>query len=148
MNKEIIAKAEEIIAKKTGGGNKGYCVLALIDKDGYPTASTISISKANGIDWITFCTDIKSNKANRIQKCSFASVCFDTTDYNITLVGTIEILTDPKIKKEMWYMGLENHFEGPEDPNYCVLRFKTERYNLLIDWKEARGMQNSMDLIV
>ena len=29
---------------------------------------------------------------------------------------------------------------GPEDPNYCVLGFKTERYNLLVDWKEARGI--------
>jgi general stress protein 26 len=48
-------------------------------------------------------------------------------------------LTDPDVKKEMWYGGLANHFNGPEDPNYCVLRFKTQRYNLLVDWKEATG---------
>ena len=54
-------------------------------------------------------------------------------------VGTIEVLTDPVVKKEMWYGGLVNHFNGPEDPNYCVLHFKTERYNLLVDWKEVRG---------
>ena len=54
-------------------------------------------------------------------------------------LGTIEILTDAEIKKDMWYKGLENHFNGPEDPNYCVLRFKTNRYNLLIDWKEVSG---------
>ena len=39
----------------------------------------------------------------------------------------------------MWYEGLKNHFSGPDDPNYCVLRFKTERYNLMIDWKEVKG---------
>jgi len=139
MNEEIIARAGEIIAKKTGGGNEGYCVLALIDKDGYPTASTISASKAEGINRITFCTGLGSNKADRIKQCSHASVCINAIDHNITLVGTIEILTDPDIKKEMWYKGLEENFDGPEDPNYCVLLFKTNRYNLFVDWNEAKG---------
>lgn len=57
---------------------------------------------------------------------------------SFTKVG-VEVLTDPEIKSEMWYDGLANHFSGPEDPDYCVLRFKTKRYNLLVDWKEARG---------
>ena len=139
MNEEMIARAGETIAKKTGGGNEGYCVLALIEKDGYPTASTISASKADGINWITFCTGLESNKSDRIRKCNLASVCFNAIDHNITLVGTIEILTDPDVKKEMWYKGLEDNFTGPEDPNYCVLRFKTSRYNLFVDWKEAKG---------
>ncbi|MFT4144335.1 MAG: pyridoxamine 5'-phosphate oxidase family protein [Mobilitalea sp.] len=139
MINEIITRAGEIIAKKTGGGNEGYCVLSLIDDNGFPTASTISASKADGICWITFCTGIVSNKAERIKNCNHASVCFSSIDHNITLVGTIEILTDLETKKEMWYSGLNNHFSGPEDSNYCVLRFNTERYNFLIDWKEAIG---------
>jgi hypothetical protein len=28
---------------------------------------------------------------------------------------------------------------GPDDPNFCVLRFRTERYNLLVDWQQAQG---------
>ena len=139
MTNEIINRAGEIVAKKTGGGNEGYCTLSLMDENGFPTASTISASKADGINWITFCTGIGSNKAERIKKCNRASVCFSSIDHNITLVGKIEILTDLETKKEMWYNGLNHHFSGPEDPNYCVLRFKTERYNLLVDWKEAVG---------
>ena len=137
MNHEIIAKAGEIIEKNLGMGT--YCVLAQIDLEGYPTASTITASKADGINWITFCTGLGGTRTTRIDKCNRASVCFNADDYNITLVGTMEILTDPDTKNEMWYEGLENHFSGPQDPNYCVLRFKTERYNLLVDWKEARG---------
>jgi len=137
MNQEIIIKAGEIIKRNTGIGT--YCVLAQIDLDGYPTASTITASKADGINWITFCTGLVGTRTNRISKCNQASVCFNAGDYNITLVGKMEILTDSDVKKEMWYEGLANHFSGPEDPNYCVLRFKTERYNLLVDWKEARG---------
>lgn len=138
MSQEIIAKAEEIIQKRVGMGT--YCTMALIDFYGYPTASTITASKADGIKWLTFCTGIGANKPNRIRKCNLASICFNADDYNITLEGTIEIVTDPFVKKEMWYEGLANHFTGPEDPEYCVLLFKTERYNLFVDWKEARGI--------
>ena len=139
MREKVISRAGEIIAGKTGGGNEGYCVLVLMDNESFPTPSTISVSKADGIRWLTFCTGLGSNKAKRIAACSRASVCFATEDYNISLIGTIEVLTDPAIKKEMWYEGLGNHFTGPEDPDYCVLRFTTRRYNLLVDWDEAVG---------
>lgn len=139
MNDKVIAGAEEIIKRKSIGGNKGYCTLAIIGTDGYPTASTISISKSDGIRWLTFCTGIGPGKVERIKKCNLASVCINSDEYNITLVGTIEVLTDPDIKKEMWYDGLENHFSGPDDPGYCVLRFRTERYNLLVDWEATCG---------
>jgi general stress protein 26 len=138
MNEEIIVRAGEIIAQSKGEAS--YCALSLIDLDGYPTASTVSVAKSNGINWLTFCTGTCSPKIERIKKCNRASVCLNSLEYNITLVGTIEVLTDPDVKKEMWYDGLLQLFSGPEDPNYCVLRFKTERYNLFVDWKEARGI--------
>lgn len=138
MNEEIISRAGEIVAQNTG--ERTYCALALIDLDGYPTVSTITASKADGINWLTFCTGLGSDKTDRIIKCNNASVCFNSNEYNITLVGTIDIITDQDVKKEMWYGGLVNHFSGPQDPIYCVLRFKTERYNLLVDWQEAQGI--------
>lgn len=55
MNETIIAKASEIIKEK------GYCALAQIDVDGYPTVATISPSKMEGIKWMTFCTGRESN---------------------------------------------------------------------------------------
>ncbi len=138
MSKELILKAEEIVAQNTR--DDSYCVLALIDAKGYPTASTITVSKAKGIERLTFCTGVESNKAKRIANSNRASVCFNKDGaYNVSLVGTIEIITDPDVKKEMWYDGLVNHFSGPADPNYCVLQFITERYNLLVDWQGAEG---------
>ena len=143
---EVIAKAGEIVEKSTvhqsPKGIEPYCALALIDANGYPTASTITPVKADGIKWITFCAGLRGNKAKRIEKCNRASVCFNTNGaYNITLVGTVEILTDPAIKQEMWYEGLENHFKGMDDPDYCILRFHTQRYNLfflsLVDGQTA-----------
>lgn len=138
MNNEIIARAGEIIAQNTGCN--GHCVLALLDAEGYPTASTISPAKTQGIEWLTFCTGLTANSAQRSQACNRACVCFSTGEYNISLVGEVEVITDAAVKREMWYDGMEQHFSGPEDPNYCVLRFVTQRYNLLVDWKEARGV--------
>ncbi|MDR0326512.1 MAG: pyridoxamine 5'-phosphate oxidase family protein [Oscillospiraceae bacterium] len=135
MHEESIKRAGEIIAQNTGADS--HCTLALIDDDGYPTASTITASKSDGIKWITFGSEVGSNKANRIRKCNRAAVCFNRSgDHNITLVGTIEIVTDADVKRDMWYSGLENHFAGHDDPNFCVLRFTTKRYNLFVDWKD------------
>ncbi|MDR1230558.1 MAG: TfoX/Sxy family DNA transformation protein [Spirochaetaceae bacterium] len=134
MNQKLVDKAGEIISK-----DRLNCVLALIDADGYPTASTITVSKNDGNNWLTFCTGFGGIRTKSIDKCKRASVCFFSPDplYNITLVGQIEVITDPEVKKEMWYDGLGNHFSGSEDTNYCVLKFKTERYKLMIGGEEA-----------
>jgi general stress protein 26 len=114
--------------------------LSLIDHEGYPTTSTLSISKADGIRQITFGGSLESNKAKRAKENSHACVCIFDDDYesgayyNITRVGDIEVVTDMELKKDTWYEGLEEHFQGGvEDPNYCVLKFTTKRYNLWVD---------------
>jgi len=140
MNEKIIARAEEILANRQTR-EQGHCVLALLDADGYPTAATISPSRIDGIRRVTFCTGTGSNWARRIEKCARASVCFNSPEYNITLVGDIAVVTDTEVKKEMWYEGLGHYFKGPEDPEFCVLEFKTLRYSLMPGEQEgiARG---------
>ena len=145
MSKEAIAKAEEIIKSKTAAVNMGAGVtLSLLDKEGYPTTSTLSISKADGIEQITFAIALDSNKAKRAKENSRASVCIFDDDfasgsyYNITLVGDVEVVADMGMKRETWYQGLEEHFpNGLDDPNYCVLKFTTKRYNLWVDMEEG-----------
>ena len=138
MENTAITKASEIINAKTGyigGGMEGIATLALIDEYGYPTASTLTIAKADGINWLTFCTSVGENKVNRIEKNNRASVCISSSEYNITLVGTIEVLTDDASKKENWLPAMDEeacHWTGHDDPQFCVLRFKTERYNIFI----------------
>ncbi len=141
MDKErIIARAGELIAQRAaGGGNYAYAALVLVDLDGSPTASTFSISKAEGIRWVTFCTGAGANAPQRIARCSKASVLLQSPEYHIALTGTAEVSTDLALKREMWYQGLADHFSGPEDPNLCVIKFTTQRYNLFVDWDQARG---------
>ena len=121
----------------------GYCTLSLIDLDGYPTAATITPSRIDGIASIRFCTGLGSNWAKRIERDRRACVCFnsDAPARNVTLVGKIEILTDPEEKARAWYDGMGMYFNGPEDPAYCVLRFRTKRYSIMLSESEgsARG---------
>ena len=143
MNQETISRAEKIIMSKTdyiGDGMEGYCSLSLIDEDGYPSTSTLSISKADGIRWLTFLSGVDSNKAKRINKCNRGSVCINSPMYNITLVGTLEVLTDITTKNEMWQEPLGSIYAGPDDPKYCVIRFTTRRYSIFFnDGESAKG---------
>ena len=143
MEEDIIKKAAEVIKQNcvNGGEYTGQnCVLSLIDLEDFPTASVITPSRSAGIETIWFCTGLGGDKIKRIKKNNRACVCFGAAEYNISLVGEIEVITDANVKKEQWYKALaDGHFSSDTDPNYCVLKFTTKRYNLLVDWKETRG---------
>ena len=131
MNQEILTKINEIIKKHTvqNGVFKGeICVLSLIDEDGFPTASVLTPSKSDGINWVTFGTLLNENRAKRSAANKKASVCFSSNAYCINLVGEIEVITSADVKHDMWYDGLSEFFTNPDDPNYCVLKFTTKRY--------------------
>ena len=143
MNQNIITKAIEIIEKNSVQGgefSEQFCVLSLIDVEGFPTASVITPSKAEGINWLTFATFLDNNRAKRVANCNRASVCFASGEYCVNLVGEIEIITSADVKCEMWYDGLYSHIAGMDDPNYCVLRFTTKRYKLFIDGEDVEGV--------
>ena len=143
MTDDILKKAGDIIAGLTVHGGNGtkipYCSLGMIDFDGGPTVSAITAATAGGIEWLTFCTGISSNKAKRLEADNRSSVCFCSENYNVTLTGFLQIITDQEVKKEMWYPPLSDHFSGTDDAEYCVLKFTTWSYNLLVDWRETRG---------
>ena len=133
---QLIHKAAEII--RNNRDTVGYCSLTLMDTDGRPMTTTITPSKSEGIRWITFCTGY-GTRTERIEFCKDACVCFNSSEYHIALKGSMEIITDLEVKREMWYDGLTNHFTGPEDPGYVVLKFVADSYSLFIDWQSVRG---------
>ena len=130
MSKELILSAEAIMkAAETA-------VIALIDENGFPRASTISCLKTEGINYAWFATGLSSGKAKCIRLNNKAGLCYCDRDNNVTLMGTIEILTEPEIKKQMWVDWFINHFPGGvTDPKYCILRFSTEKAVFWIDSK-------------
>jgi len=145
MNEKILARASEVINSKKdyiGDGMGGYAVLSLIGEDGYPASSTISIAKADGVNWITFFTDTVGTKTSRIAKCDKACVCLPSSEYHISLIGRVEVITDSAIKKEHWQEVITNHYNiSYDDSSWCLLKFNTEQYNLFFadDDTEAKG---------
>lgn len=142
MNKKetVLARAAEIIAQRTvRQDTDSYGTLITIDPDGSPVPTTISPSRSEGICWITFCTGRGAPSAVRLGKNNKAAVCLNSPTYHISLTGTAEVCTDAQICREMWYEGLANYFSGPDDPNFGVIRFTTERYSLFVDWESVKG---------
>ncbi|HYE81733.1 MAG TPA: pyridoxamine 5'-phosphate oxidase family protein [Clostridia bacterium] len=128
MEHELITKAGAIMEEAE------TAVIALIDEAGFPRASTISSLKTEGINHAWFATSLNSGKAKCIRLNNKACLCYCDGSNNVTLTGTVEILTEPEIKKEMWLDWFVNHFPGGvTDPNYCVLKFSADGSVLWID---------------
>jgi len=131
MNANIFAKANQIIKNSTDA------YFGVIDENGCPSVSTVTVIKPENIFDVCFSTGLRSNKVNRLQKDNRASICFHAGGDNITLVGTAEILTDQETKNKYW-MGWTDHFPGGEtDPDYCIIKLTVKRASLWIDSEDA-----------
>jgi len=135
MNQEIIKRASELINSKAEyreGDMNGYAALSLMDDKGYPSATTFVITRADGINWLTFNTATDRPYAERISKNNKACVCINSGTYTINLVGTAEACTDMETKQENWLpiMNEMPHWSGVDDPTLLIIRFTTERYTI------------------
>ncbi|MBQ8497860.1 MAG: pyridoxamine 5'-phosphate oxidase family protein [Clostridia bacterium] len=146
--KDLLSKTKEIINMSTAHARnewkRNHCldwVMSVIDEDGYPAASMITASRADGFNWVSFCTGTDWNKPNRIAKNPRTCIyLFDDISFTgISLTGQTEVITNSEIKRQMWYDELGDSFKGPDDPKWCVLLFKPERYNIFIDYQTIRG---------
>ena len=143
---DLLKKAEEIVNKSTihtigESGHTADWIMSLTDEKGYPAASMITASKADGFKWIAFCTGLGANKPKRAEKDPRSCVyLFDRESFTgISLMGKIEVITDFEVKKKMWYDALGDYFKGADDEKMCVLMFKPERYNIFIDYQTICG---------
>ena len=132
MNANIFEKANQII--KTCDA----VYLGVIDENGYPSVSTVSVIQPENIFEAYFSTNIGSNKEKRLSKNNRASVCYRSGGNNITLVGEVEILTDQETKSRYWIDWFIGHYSGGEtDPNYLIIKFTTKRVSLWVDNEDA-----------
>ncbi len=132
MNLSILEKANIIVNESEDA------YIATIDQDGFPSCSTISSIKTDGIFKAYFSSGTEGNKALRIRGNPKASVCYHKGGDNVTLIGTAWLRTDPAIKHELWQPWFINHFPGGEtDPTYCIIEFTPERTSLWIDREVA-----------
>jgi len=107
--------------------------VGVIDEAGFPSVSTVSVIKPEGISEVYFSTGLEGNKVKRLSKNNRTSICFCKRGSNITLVGKAEILTDQPTKSKFWLNWFSEIYEGGEtDPNYCIIKFTTKRVSLWV----------------
>jgi len=120
------------------GPKPKVAALATVDEKGRPRVR-IMVVKNDGFTLFST-TSIKSTKISHIRNNDSVSLSVSrdisnlASDY-LTIEGTAEVLTDARTKKNFWNENLKIHFTGPEDPDYCILKYTPKK----IEYFGAKG---------
>jgi general stress protein 26 len=110
-------------------GEAGPNIRALVNlrrQDAYPGPSRIA--RADGFT-VYLATSGASGKVRDVRADPRVAVyyCDPNSYHGVTLKGRAEILTDPGLKRELWSEDWRIYWAGgAEDPDYVVLRVKTD----------------------
>lgn len=110
--------------------------IASVDEDGFPNIKAMFTPRKIEGNCFYFTTNTSSMRTEQYMKNPKASIYFyhkgRLVYEGIMLVGTMEVLQDEEIKKEIWQPGDTIYYKkGVTDPDYCVLKFtavKGRRY--------------------
>lgn len=117
-----------------------------VDEEGFPNMKAMFTPRKIDGNCFYFTTNTSAMRSQQYMKNPKASIYF----YNrgrfkyegIMLIGTMEVLQDDDIKREIWHTGDTMYYkQGVTDPDYCVLKFtaikgrhycdfKTESFNI------------------
>lgn len=110
--------------------------VASVDEEGFPNIKAMFTPRKIEGNSFYFTTNTSSMRTQQFMKNPRASIYFykrGRFQYEgVMLTGTMEVLQDAEIKKEIWQIGDTLYYkEGVTDPDYCVLKFtavKGRRY--------------------
>jgi general stress protein 26 len=102
--------------------------LASVDDEGFPNMKAMLMPRKIDKNCFYFSTNTSSMRVAQYGKNPKASVYFFKKGRfryeSVMLIGTMEVLEDARIKKEIWRTGDTMFYKkGINDPDYCVLRF-------------------------
>lgn len=113
--------------------------LSSVDEEGFPNIKAMFTPRKIDGSCLYFSTNTSSMRTQQFMQNSKA--CFyvyhrGRFQYEgLMLTGTVEVLQDEEIKKEIWCTGDSIYYkQGVSDPDYCVLKFtavKGRRYRNL-----------------
>lgn len=131
---KLMSKLDQLCAKAEDMLNSCQTVeFATINEQGFPRVCTLSKIKSEGWGVIYFATAVSSVKVRCLLKNPKSSACYHLGNNSQTLLGYAEVLTDAKIKSELWQDWFINHFKGVDDPDYCIVKFTAEQATLWYD---------------
>lgn len=114
--------------------------VASVDEDGFPNLKAMFTPRKIEGNSFYFSSNTSSLRAQQYLNNPKASIYFYHRGRfryeGIMLTGTMEVLQDPDLKKEIWQIGDTIYYPGGvTDPDYCVLRFTALRGRQYCDLK-------------
>lgn len=110
--------------------------VASVDEDGFPNMKAMFVPRKIDGNCFYFTTNTSSKRSQQFMKNPKSSIYFYSKGRfvyeGIMLTGTMEVLLDENLKREIWRDGDTMYYkQGVTDPDYCVLKFtavKGRRY--------------------
>ena len=128
-------KLEKFISKQK------VSFICSIDENGFPNMKAmLKPRKRKGIREFYFSTNTSSMRVKQFRNNPNASIYFYHKGWikytGVMFVGKMKVLTDQKIKSELWERGDTMFYkQGVTDPDYCVLKFTAESGRYYCDLK-------------
>lgn len=102
--------------------------VASVDEDGFPNMKAMYAPRKIEDNSFYFSTNTSSMRVQQFLNNPKASIYFYSKGRfkyeGVMLVGTMEVLHDEEIKREIWQVGDTMYYkQGVTDPDYCVLKF-------------------------
>jgi len=122
-DKDVREQAEQLHRKV------GTFILTCIGSDGYPmTKAVVPAKYRETLNELYFATNTSSKFVSEISKNNKANVYFYSKRIawkGCLLKGTMEVVTDMKIKEKYWQEKFKGAYEQKSfaDPDFCVIRF-------------------------
>ncbi|QUI23971.1 pyridoxamine 5'-phosphate oxidase family protein [Vallitalea pronyensis] len=136
---ELLKKTNDILL----ASEIGY--VGYMKSDGFPSVAPRSFCTAPNMIHSYLSTGSNGNLAKAIVENNKMSICVHSEGNNITMIGTAHIITDMKMKETMWLDWFIEHFpQGVQDPNYCLIEFKTQRLSLWVDGESVEVLMNDI----
>lgn len=114
--------------------------VASADEDGFPNIKAMFVPRRVEGNCFYFSTNTSSMRVQQFMKNPKAGIYFYSKVFfkseGLMLTGTMEVLQDDKIKREIWRIGDRMFYkQGVTDPDYCVLKFTAVKGRYYCDLK-------------
>lgn len=111
-----------------------------VDEEGFPNMKAMFTSRkieGNSFYFSTNTSSMRTQQFMRNPKASIYSYNRGRFKYEgIMLTGTMEVLQEDDIKREIWCIGDTMYYkQGVTDPDYCVLKFTAIKGRYYCDLK-------------
>lgn len=114
--------------------------ISSVDEDGFPNIKAMFAPRKIDGNCFYYSTNTSSMRSQQYSRNSKASIYFYSRGRfryeGLMLTGTMEVLQDDQIKREIWQTGDTMYYkQGVTDPDYCVLKFTAMKGRYYSDLK-------------